>query len=568
VTFVLLTASFLAPVGANNFLRGTEAGAGDARISKESVRASLLEEIEESLGTGSAARRVVRLESALSPMYAALPKNEHGHLGHATVRYALHRLFVQRHAWHVNGLEPNGGAVNASTAADMLKATVPSYVQELFERRLGDWGFSLHDIAVFAATMEHFIHNETMQRLEMAYEVKGVNQSEQLTESRLDMVVDQYMKEYILGKDAFSIPDSQIHIVYPGWNDTQVFVREMRKNVQDAEADPSKPPGTQTSDFKQAMRVVEEVGDHYGHFQDAECRQIKDDLLKHADWATGRVKLSKFYNAALEHGHWQFTESADFLRQNGVLDESDPFNPQVIVTNYVYSPANCVASSSFYSVCCINECEGLLAHLEREIAAPEGEPALIAELVASLPTSTVQAPRNLSTALRARLDEMAVGHGTVPLHGRLFAQWMHHAFPRECPYPHVAGTTNPQTADEYMAETGATSSASEEEMKRVVEDARSQLEAQETPKLPLQNEELPWHPEEELLVVRPKPKPASRSILAQGVRSFFMFAALVSAAIGLVRTVRDVLAGEEGASKGGRHLGGHAPTKTLEKYLV
>jgi len=46
VALVLLCASFLAPVDANNFLRGAEAGAGDARISKESVRASLLEEIE------------------------------------------------------------------------------------------------------------------------------------------------------------------------------------------------------------------------------------------------------------------------------------------------------------------------------------------------------------------------------------------------------------------------------------------------------------------------------------------------------------------------------------------
>ncbi|OLP24478.1 hypothetical protein AK812_SmicGene48940, partial [Symbiodinium microadriaticum] len=25
-----------------------------------------------------------------------------------------------------------------------------------------------------------------------------------------------------------------------------------------------------------------------------------------------------------------------------------------------------------------------------------------------------------------------------PLHGRLFAQWMHYAFPHECPYPQIA----------------------------------------------------------------------------------------------------------------------------------
>ena len=36
------------------------------------------------------------------------------------------------------------------------------------------------------------------------------------------------------------------------------------------------------------------------------------------------------------------------------------------------------------------------------------------------------------------MEQVASHHGgKVPLHGRLFAQWLHHAFPRECPYPHV-----------------------------------------------------------------------------------------------------------------------------------
>merc|ERR1719210_43724 len=57
-------------------------------------------------------------------------------------------------------------------------------------------------------------------------------------------------------------------------------------------------------------------------------------------------------------------------------------------------------------------------------------------------SDTVHAPRNLSSALLARLDEIAEHHaGQVALHGRLFAQWMHHAYPRECPFPHIAGST-------------------------------------------------------------------------------------------------------------------------------
>merc|ERR1712232_83370 len=45
--------------------------------------------------------------------------------------------------------------------------------------------------------------------------------------------------------------------------------------------------------------------------------------------------------------------------------------------------------------------------------------------------------------------------GKVPLHGRLFAQWLHYVFPRECPFPHKAGmhsaVTPFQFGDGYIA---------------------------------------------------------------------------------------------------------------------
>merc|ERR1712190_604840 len=94
---------------------------------------------------------------------------------------------------------------------------------------------------------------------------------------------------------------------------------------------------------------------------------------------------------------------------------------------------------------------------------------------AALGSSTVQAPRDLNAPLLYRLNEIAEGHGgTVPLHGRLFAQWMHHAFPRECPFPHVSGTKNPQTPSEWMEENSDVSvRTSSREMRRIVNDARS-----------------------------------------------------------------------------------------------
>merc|ERR1712014_188444 len=244
-------------------------------------------------------------------------------------------------------------------------------------------------------------------------------------------------------------------------------------------------------------RVLEEVHENYGVFQDSECKQMKMDLLKHGDQESGLVSLSSFYQAALEHGSQLYSEARGYLRELGALEESDPEHPYVIVPNYITSKTNCISTSSLHSICCINECESLLGHLESEISAPEAKPKRIAELVANLQSSTVQAPRSLSQPLLSRLEEIAKGHGgAVPLHGRLFAQWMHHAYPRECPYPHATGTKNPQTPDEWMSQTGRQStSASESEMRRVV-DVSSLADTTNVKK------DLLWSSEEELLAPR------------------------------------------------------------------
>merc|ERR1719335_720513 len=134
-------------------------------MTEEDVQMSLLAEVEGTFGEGSASSRVKQLEEALKPMYAALPKNEKGYLGHSTVRYALHRLFVQRHGWFIKGLHEAGGHRNSTSTAGLLKQQVPAYVQDLFEQRLGNRGFVLHELGVVAATIEHLVHNEVVKHL-------------------------------------------------------------------------------------------------------------------------------------------------------------------------------------------------------------------------------------------------------------------------------------------------------------------------------------------------------------------------------------------------------------------
>merc|ERR1740120_133733 len=111
-------------------------------------------------------------------------------------------------------------------------------------------------------------------------------------------------------------------------------------------------------------------------------------------------------------------------------------------------------------------------------------------------SSSVVVPRVFPKSLWNRLDEIADRHGgAVQIHGRLFAQWMHHAFPTECPFPHISGTTNPLTPDEFER-TGEESVATEEEMRDFISQSPNKTEQ-------LGEDSLPWSHEEELLVARP-----------------------------------------------------------------
>jgi hypothetical protein len=240
-------------------------------------------------------------------------------------------------------------------------------------------------------------------------------------------------------------------------------------------------------------------------------------LLDIEKGGTGRVRLEDFYAPALHNQSWQFVESVPYLQQLGALEETSPGQKSVIIPNYINSPANCVASSKFYSVCCIDQCEDLLGTLENKIAAPDATPARILEIVSALSSDTVQVPRSLPASLAQRLEDIAAHHGgLVPLHGRLFAQWLHHAYPREGPFPHVSGTTNPLTQEEWLERSNEPLQAEMAEIQMLLEESRASDRTSD-----VQSEQtLPWSHEEELFVLRPKLPQPKRSNLFRNIVMF------------------------------------------------
>jgi|EP00427_Karlodinium_veneficum_P011611 hypothetical protein len=546
-TIVIATSSGLAD--ANAFLGQVQTKATGA-LSAHSEQV-LLAELGNALGSGhrhSTEKRIKRIEQMLSPMFGAMAKNEHGRLGPPAAGYMLHRVFVQRHGWFIRALEPANGsfaAWNTSTPTAILEERVPDHVTQLFESRLGQHGLGLKELAVLAATLEHLVHIEALQRLNVSFEGAGINIGDDLSKEEANVVLDMYMAIYILGfmhedlstltGDMAKTMHDNILALYPTWPETQQFLREVFQSVA---------PQRDYMYFSDMETVIAEIGERYGRFQDIECRQLKDWLVEVEDTSVGgagRVRVADFYSRALNDGKWQFSETVDYLRQLGALDESDAENPRVIIPNYISGPSNCVASSAYYSVCCLDECENILGQLEQIVAAPEATPERITSVISMIPSATVPSNRSLSPWLHHRLDEVANHHGgLVPLHGRLFSQWLHYAYPRECQFPHISGTISPERPeDKLMTEEVASEeiSCSAEEMKRIVEAAPPKQARLPGAELDAESESAMWSLHEELVVWRQvggRASYASMDLFAFG-RGIAAIGAVMSFALAIIR---------------------------------
>jgi len=442
---------------------------------------------------GDQAGRLDALEDALRSTFAALPKDAAGELGHQAVRYALHRLFVQQRGWYIKGLEPGTDSVNASE-------WVPSFLQSRLEQvSPGRGGASLRELAVLAAALEDLVAKETSDRVAKAYSVLGRSVAANLGKEDALETIEIYYAGFLDGGDlsAGSPQDARRELqnfitFYTGWAEAEGLLLDTLA--------PHFASGADTYSFDQVVQMAQVIGEQYYRLNDLECRSLKGTMGE-LEGRAGRVRLPAFYKKSL-YSHWEFDERPEYLRFVGALDESEPGSPAVILPNYLSARTNCLEASSLYALCCRNECEDLLGHLERKVGAPQAPEMEVARLVAALPSDTVEAPRFLSSAVLGRLSEIAASNGgLVPLHGRLFAQWMHHAFPRECPYPHEAGTTSPQTPDEWLQRFGETHKLPREEMQRRVDEDTCALEPELGPAAGCggDSEELPWSGAEELL---------------------------------------------------------------------
>merc|ERR1712232_1538625 len=170
--------------------------------------------------------------------------------------------------------------------------------------------------------------------------------------------------------------------------------------------------------FEEASRMVEDLTHGHGKQQNDDCLRMKEELMGMGVDGSGLVSLRRFYMQPEvgDTADFSFAESVDYLRQIGALDESAPEVPQVRIANYLLGPSNCRASSTYFHVCCMSECDGLMNELEQDIRAPVAPVEQLIDLVSNLSSSSVDAPRALPEDLSERLSLIADRHGgVVPL---------------------------------------------------------------------------------------------------------------------------------------------------------
>eukprot|EP00929_Paragymnodinium_shiwhaense_P013479 TRINITY_DN121324_c0_g1_i1.p1 TRINITY_DN121324_c0_g1~~TRINITY_DN121324_c0_g1_i1.p1 ORF type:complete len:593 (-),score=155.33 TRINITY_DN121324_c0_g1_i1:142-1920(-) len=407
-----------------------------------------------------AAERMPTVRQVLTPIWTALPKNEHGRVEWKMLRYAAHRYFLQQSSLLVRGFEP-AKQVNSSHAgsAAIMSKHAPSLVESVLEGKRSSNGFTFDDAAALISTLEQLIFDAEGALLEEVYSERGRTTKNYVSHQDLVDILEAYVVHWMLGdaKDTVRIllnNRTLLETAFPHWSEISKFTQGMIKSMEyTAARQQATGEGrfaiSREYTFADAHRAVGSITKTFAFYWESECQTIKNALVSLDKTGTGRVSLSEFYGANVD-GEWRFGESEAYLRELGALDESNPQRgKQVILPNYMLGASNCIVTTEHYLVCCVNECETTLNELEAAIGAPLAEPDAIVALIGNMTTYDDDAVR-LTPELLTQLGRIAETHnGKVPLHGRLFAQWLHYVFPQECPFPHKTGTYTSSTPTQF-----------------------------------------------------------------------------------------------------------------------
>lgn len=469
----------------------------------------------------------MKIRESMQPMWHAIQKDRKGRIDRRSLRYMVYRHFHQRWSLMIKGFEPSRptNLTGWGNGDDILSSRVPAYVEGVLEsRHAQENGFDLQDAVYMVATIEELIFDSESALLEQVYETQRKPMTRSVSHAGMMQILESYLVHWMLADDEEGIrlvlqKKAFMKDIIPHWDQILAYldgrVKEVMHHREQRPLGLSKPGHNALApyfSFDDAHALVGGITKSFASFWESECSVMKAALVNMDTHNTGRVPLSKFYSTALDT-EWRFGESEAYLRDLGALDETSSwYGKQVIIPNYMQAVSNCVVGSKHYLVCCQNDCEDIFGEIEIKIGKPVAQAADILSVVGNM-TSQLSVdhddPPHLDASLRSQLDQIAAGNGgLVPLHGRLFAQWLHYVFPRQCPFPHKSGTASALTPAEF----GDGFIASKNEMKT---HAASVNETELVAKMGKEDLQWmsQWSPEEELIADLPRETQGSKTVM-------------------------------------------------------
>jgi len=468
------------------------------RHSTDEMRQDLREALAAALGDdhGVQQAHLQALQKKLSPMWRSLPKTGTGNIDKPSLRFAVHRHFLQEHHLSIVGLEP-AQFNSPHEEVVLLTEFAPQFVRDVLHESAAETGYSLDDVVTMIAAIEQLLQGTAKDILEEAnawFQLSHGHSPNLFSQTDATRVLELYASIWMLGAIPENPDEENPEDIHENWGDVLEFVEGQIKAFEHsrcfAKPDPKKgfvwAPFNPKFSLEDIESIAARMTMEFGRYWEGECSRVKSLLVDMDSRETGRVPLKDFYGAAT-NGEWRFSESKSYLRELGALDETSSWHgPQLILTNYIQGPSNCIISADHYRICCSNECEYILDEVEEAIGGPLGDAEQIIGIVNNI-TVSLNEPEGVrvSRKMGKQLTDIASGNGgKVPLHGRLFAQWLHYVFPRDCPFPHRAGTTVALSPNQY----GADHVASMSEMHIYANEAE-----QNTLKGPGMEDEGTWH---------------------------------------------------------------------------
>eukprot|EP00927_Polykrikos_kofoidii_P066929 TRINITY_DN6248_c0_g1_i1.p1 TRINITY_DN6248_c0_g1~~TRINITY_DN6248_c0_g1_i1.p1 ORF type:complete len:596 (-),score=79.12 TRINITY_DN6248_c0_g1_i1:44-1831(-) len=410
-------------------------------------------------------KQLNHIRGVLLPVFAASPKNKHGRLDDAPARYALRRVLNQIYGWDMPELgedDEQDDPTNVSLKLT-LGNSLPHSVKLVLREGIVEKGAGLLELSLVVAALQQASVEDMHKRLVAAYRLMLLDVEMRVEREIAQSIIDLHMGAYICGEDLSRMTVSErskferdVQNMYASWTEAKRFFRDVQRLVA---------PDASSFTFADVAGILQRIEMDLPFWNNKQCLRLKQSLMSMELQNSGRVSLLDFYSGALHKGMTQFRETKPYLKSLGALDESDPLEPRVIISNYLDGPSNCISETSHYSLCCIDECGDLYTHIERQVRRPQATPEELILIVKRLSSSSMQRGR-LSNAILRRIHDIADHHaGVVPLHGQLFAEWMHFAYPRECTHPQLFGSAHAQTLRQWESAAQHSGGLSDDELR-------------------------------------------------------------------------------------------------------